>query len=338
MHVSNTTADKPCKEFGDPGYCIAISVVNRFGGVLSVLSCLIVLTIIFILKRYNSVAQRLFIYLYIASVLSGLSFSLSGITLHGVDCMIDGSILHFAQWAVFVAICNITVNLCWNILFLRVSHKCIEVYFIAVNIIVPAIFTIVPWFTLSYGKAGQWCWISNEGSGRLLRFVVFYIPLFIILIATVIIYSILLIRLFLYVRKKKLIQSDSGLLLEQKLKKDIFALIWAPLAFILVWIIPLIHRITNLITQNDYIFSLAFLHALSASLMGFFISVFFFFDFHVLRELKWSNFKFSLLTLFTCRKPKSEIYALHNTELRCSFLEEKPVYASNKDMHYEKFV
>ena len=44
----------------------------------------------------------------------------------------------------------------------------------------PLISAIIPLAMDQYQYLGSWCWITSNGTGNILRFAVFYIPLFIV--------------------------------------------------------------------------------------------------------------------------------------------------------------
>ena len=74
----------------------------------------------------------------------------------------------------------------------------------------PWLFTWVPFTVDAFGRAGAWCWIRNEDiytckeiiAGQVLQFVLWYIPLYIILPILIVLYVIILVKIYCYKRRR----------------------------------------------------------------------------------------------------------------------------------------
>lgn len=310
---SNNSNNTFCPQFGEDFYCLAIISTRRFLSILSLISVLFILFLILLLKRYLSVAHRLYIYLLLSLLAQGSSLIASVDIVHSssvVLCGVAGGFLQFSNWLVYVSISNIAFNLSWTILLMKQTPKYIDLYYVSVNLFLPLLFTIIPTTTLSFGNAGNWCWIVDDNLGHLLRFFTLYIPLYIILAGLFVLYIILFVKLFFIVKQEKQKEPSKGKKFEANLKKDIAGLILQPLAFFLISIFPLISRVHNLVQKESPIFVIILLHAGSTPMLGILTAIVFFINRDVLRTLKWSRLKVTLLTRFNSNK-EPEIYSFN---------------------------
>ena len=290
---------KNCVFKNNTEYCTVVEVTVRSISAISVTCAVIVLVLIFLLQRYKFVSQRLILYLVIATLLDAIEVSLSGIDLtHSVVCAIDGFFRMLLRWNLVVWVCNITANLFWNVVVGKRTNINLEIAYIVVSMIVPISFSVLPFIDSSYGPAGLWCWISNKRDiGRILRFVIWYVPLWILIGVIFIVYMVIIVKLICEVRKWDNYSSQKNRK-RKTIRKEIKSLFLYPIFFLLVNIFPIVNRIQNVITSDHPLFPLYLLHAISSPALGLGFTILFVVNKDTLRELKWSNFKTTLLTRF----------------------------------------
>eukprot|EP00800_Vazella_pourtalesii_P010923 TRINITY_DN2652_c0_g3_i1.p1 TRINITY_DN2652_c0_g3~~TRINITY_DN2652_c0_g3_i1.p1 ORF type:complete len:334 (-),score=31.44 TRINITY_DN2652_c0_g3_i1:13-1014(-) len=290
---------KNCVFKNNTEYCTIVEVTVRSISAISVICAVIVLVLIFLLQRYKFVSQRLILYLVIATLLDAIEFTIGGLDLsESLACAVDGYIRMWFHWSLVVWVCNITANLFWNVVVGKVTNKYLEVSYIVVGIAVPVIFSIPPFVDNSYGPAGLWCWISNKRRvGQILRFVVWYIPIWVIIGVIFIVYMVIIVKLIWEVKKWDRYNAQNNKK-KQTVRNEIKSLFLYPIFFLLVNIFPAVNRVQNAITPGHPVFPLYLLHAISTPLWGLGFIILFVVNKDTLRELKWSNFKTTLLTRF----------------------------------------
>ncbi|KAI6649147.1 Cyclic AMP receptor-like protein A isoform X2 [Oopsacas minuta] len=291
--------------FTEEGYCIALEVIRRMIGTISVLSSIFILGLIFLFRRYEFTSQRLIMYLVTATLFDALAYAVGGSVIRtSVLCTIDGFYLSLADWGVVVWVCNITVNLFWNVVVLRPTNRYFEVFYICSGIVVPIFFGLFPFIHNSYGPAGQWCWILGETTtGQILRFLTWYIPIWLIIPGLFIVFLVIIIKLSWEVRRWDPYNPASDRY-RDLIRKEIKPLILYPLVFLLLNVFPSINRIQNSIASDNPIFTLYILHSFSSSLLGLGCTFIFVINRETLKDLKWTNFKQTLLTRF---KPRGKV-------------------------------
>lgn len=288
--------------FKEEVLCNALVGLRRALGVISFVSAGFVLFLIFVLKRYVFFSQRLIFYLVGAALIDSFAYIFGSIELkEGPVCTIDGLYLSIGDWMVVVWVCIITINLFWSVVVLRRVNKLFEVFYICAGIIVPLIFAIIPLFKNNYGPAGVWCWIKNETTEeKVFRFVLWYIPIWLLILALFVIFVIIIAKLTWDLSR----WDESNPLAQQNrehIRREIKPLILYPVVFLILNIFPTINRIQNVIDNDNPNFILYTLHTISSSLLAFGCTMVFVVNRETLKELKWSNFRTSLIARFSCK-------------------------------------
>ena len=308
--------------FQEEGLCTALTAVRRAIGAISTISTFLIILLIVLLRRYEFTSQRLILYLVTASLAGSLAFALGGTVLEQSPlCTVDGFFLATVEWAVVVWVCNITVNLFWNVVVLRPSNLYLEAFYICAGIGVPLFFGMFPFINDSYGPAGLWCWINESVTGQYLRFLTWYIPIWIIIPGLFVMFLIVIIKLSYEVRKWDPYNPASERHREL-IRREIKPLIFYPLVFLLLNIFPSINRIQNAVAPKYPIFPLFLLQAISGPILGLGCSIVFVINRDTLRELKWSNFKSTMLT--RC-KSRTKVTVYEATENKYFRYEEHPI-------------
>lgn len=207
-------------------------------------------------------------------------------------CVFTGFLEQVSSWWVLLAVTGIMMDLFVKVIFQKATER-FEVIYISVIFGVPVAIALIPFAELAYGPSGAWCWIrGNEYTdcstfllGALLRFFLYYAPLYILMF----ILLILLIIIFIKLRKQR--RSWTGnfdpiaLEMKRKMSKEVFPLISYPVIFLLLNIPPLALRITNAVRPNEPVLALWFLSSIVFSLQGVVITIAFTLDPETRRDL-----------------------------------------------------
>jgi len=232
----------------------------------ALVSSLIIITTMILFKRF-SMESRFIFFISIGIVGTSISDIMSlytGISIDDGVCYAQGLLLQLFETSVLTWTCLISIHLYITIVQRSLELKKWEIISLICGISVPILLTILPMTTDNFGRAGVWCWISDDRFGREWRFIAFFIPLWIFWIIICIIF-ILIIR--------KLWKRNQGFKTEDRSQKQLKAemrifvkLSSYPIVWAFVWIIPTVDRIFN--EFNEEIFGLVFLHGLMAPLFG----------------------------------------------------------------------
>ncbi len=315
----------------DNGFCspfdtlkyVAVALTAAATGLVSTVACAGVIGIIVVFRKYYFHTQRIILYLNIAAFLNSFSIVLrvqriwyesDSEALKGF-CIATAAFDNTTAWCELIAIACITVDLFVKALFRKETYKLEKLYFFMIFIF-PLTFNWIPFIHFAYGDAGAWCWIRSEDPdtckrftfGNYLRFAIWYIPLYIILIVLIAIYVAIICRL-------RQIRSDySGPYnpeseqLQQQMKKEIKPLLWYPVIYFILNIFPLINRIHDTF-DSDPNLVLWILHAVFSPLQGGFIALAYTLDMETLKRLKCAELRAAL----TSREGKVREYSVRET-------------------------
>jgi len=116
--------------------------------------------------------------------------------------------------------------------------------------------SIIPFITKQYGRAGLYCWIEDQEivKDSLMRFAMFYIPLWIALSFNI--YAYLRVIAFI----KKYISTTLEVRFVHRLK-------YYPMVLVICWTFPTINRIYNIFGEE--VKALTYLHVIFGGLQGF---------------------------------------------------------------------
>lgn len=300
--ISNET-DLSCFEvYSEPKYT-GLLVLNS---VLSVVSCLFLLSmmsIIVLFKKYVFFNQRLILYLGITSFLFSLfsAINLSSPFAHKNTqarnyCTAMGYFDHLFLWCQVMSVACIMIDVFIKVVWERNTER-YETIYLLLTIGLPLLQSFVPIFHLAYGHAGVFCWIRDREYddcsifyfGLYLRFILFYVPFYLLMFVIAI---LLLISLYFTRRKRR--QWTTGksnkqiIVIQKKLESEIRPLVAYPAVFVCLTIIPLIQRIYGIFnTEGNVYYALSIVLVLVYRLLGVIITVIFTFDPETRKKLKW---------------------------------------------------
>ena len=286
--MSNAThsgGNGSCSPYDSPKY-VNVTIVAVAVSLISFLACLVVIGVIFLFKKYHFFTQRHILYLSIAALFNSAAITLrlhylTGNTSkeHMVLCVVSAALEQTTAWSQLLAVCCITLIVFIKVVLMRDPEKP-ELYYVFVIFIFPLLINWIPFIHSSYGHAGAWCWIRNEDKhcksfefGNYLRFILWYVPLYLLLVALIVAYFIIIVkirRLNHHWKHRRRIHDTAQQ--QEMTVTEIRPLLWYPLFYILLSIPSLVNRISEAVSTDPEL-TLWYFHALFGPLQGGFISL-----------------------------------------------------------------
>ncbi|XP_032230476.1 G-protein coupled receptor 1 [Nematostella vectensis] len=297
----------------NPAYCDAIVGVKRTIATISMIGSLFIVFIIWLFKKYKYFTQRLILFLSIAAFLNAVAMFMG--VLHpkpGAQCIFQAWWLSFFDYALLLWVCCITFNLYRNAIN-KVRTEHFEKWYHLVSWGIPLVCSLLPFVGDHYGPAGAWCWIAdNSEDVSLWRFMIWYVPLFICILAMFATYA------YIFISYRKQAKSWGGTYSAEDernkamMKEHVRPLMAYPCIYLATSIFPLIHRIYNASTSTPS-FPLLLLHVISTPLIGALNAVFFGIDKETLGRLNWPQMKVAFQQHSKTRKPLVREYPVGDT-------------------------
>ena len=170
-----------------------LSAVSAF---ISLLACCFIVFVIVLFKKWQYFSQHLLFYLAVAVILESV-----GIIIHRIDynnetssfyvgfCKFSAFFENNTTWMEFNSVIAITVYIFVCAVFRKRTDNREWLYVLFIFVF-PLLFGWIPFTVDAFGRAGAWCWITNEDiftcernlPGLLLQFILWYIPLYVILV------------------------------------------------------------------------------------------------------------------------------------------------------------
>ncbi|XP_076021830.1 cyclic AMP receptor-like protein A isoform X2 [Genypterus blacodes] len=247
--------------------CMVILRVKRATGTFSIVGCVFMLLVIWLLRRYHSLAQMI-LCLTVAAFCDSVAYVIGDSYPEGSLCLFQAFWLTYFDWSALAWVCLITLNLYLNLV-REMSTNRYQMFYHLTAWGVPLVMASLPLAKGIYGPAGAWCWITDDTDDHVAwRFGIWYVPLFSLIFLMICCYARII-----FVANKRM-QSWLGTFNPERerrkvsLAEEIKPLKWYPSVYLLVSLFPLINRIHNASYPNDPSFPLTLLHVLSAPLHG----------------------------------------------------------------------
>ena len=297
----NETNATICGDYESAGLKVA-AILRAFVGSFSALCCLTVITVIVLYKKYRVFPQRQILYLAIAACVHSLSYPLSRVNYHTprpiLDpyCLFGGFFNLYTSWAEVISICCITFNLLANTV-LEIKHpwKFEYVYIFAI-FFSPIVWSWIPFLHNAFGTAGAWCDIRilNEDCteflfGSILRFALWYVPVYTTLFVIVVCTVIVIIRLRRDARKFEGKFDPVAKERKEQLTTEVKPLLWYPIVYLLLSTFSIINRIVDTANPDSQVVVLWYFHVLTSNFRGAVISLVYAFDPESRKLLKCNN-------------------------------------------------
>ncbi|XP_075887292.1 cyclic AMP receptor 1 isoform X2 [Nelusetta ayraudi] len=229
--------------------CVVILTVKRATGTVSLVGCIFVLFVIWLLRRYHSLAQKMILSLTVAAFADSVAYVMGESLAEGPLCSFQAWWLTYFDWSALAWVCLITLNLYLNLV-REVGTNRYEMLYHLTAWGGPLAMATLPLLRGCYGPAGAWCWITDAHVAW--RFGIWYVPLFGLIFLMCGCYA----RIICVANRRV------------SLAEEIKPLKWYPSVYLLVSIFPLINRLHNAFYPQDPSFTLTLLHVLTAPLHG----------------------------------------------------------------------
>ena len=304
---SDSSGSFNCSVFHSWHY-VTVAIVSSGSASVSVLCCLSVILLIFLLKKHYFFIQRLILYLCLAALFNSLSIvaRLYRIGYEKQDdealydiCMIAAFVDQTTMCSLFMAFSVITFTLLMRAVFRRNTSRLEPLYFILIFFF-PLTFNWIPFLQHTYGEAGAWCWIravnyedncSEHKLGTYLRFVLWYVPSYILLISMMLAYLFIVISVTRQKHRWAGRYDPEAIKIREQMRNEVWPLLFYPIGLFVLNIFPLINRIQDSIHDSQPIYALWLLHAIFSPLQGGYIAMVFTLDRETRRRLTFSNLR-----------------------------------------------
>ncbi|XP_028292362.1 uncharacterized protein LOC114455366 isoform X2 [Gouania willdenowi] len=142
-------------------HCVVILAVRRATGTFSLIGCLFMLFVIWLLRRYHSLAQKMILSLTVAALFDSVAYVMGESHPQGSLCSFQAWWLTYFDWSALVWVCLITLNLYLNLV-REISTIRYEMLYHLMAWGVPLVMASLPLLKGYYGPAGPWCWITAD--------------------------------------------------------------------------------------------------------------------------------------------------------------------------------
>jgi hypothetical protein len=242
-----------------------IWIVQLICGSISVMFCLFISLCYVFFPSLRGYDFRLILYITLSDLITSIMYIVPSSTNDDI-CSFQGTILSFTENLRLCFSLHMSLYLHFTIKSNEDKFKEYEKLFIFLVFIISSILAVLPFITSSYGNANGLCWIKvnrdNYLSSTLLRFGVFYIPLWIVIFYTNWVY---------YLMIKNLKNLRRTLLVSRNFAKSATRKLWLyPVILTVGWLPDSTYRIIEVF---DTEFQNLFLSCLSLGLvagLGFF--------------------------------------------------------------------
>ena len=269
--------------------------------------CLFAVSLVFCLRLDKYFTYRLAMYQILSSLclsvveVSALTlFNYDGDVYQQIACKTTAFLLEYFMWIkLLFTICPVFHLSLFCLAVCLKNFQKLEIGYVLFSILLPLLYTWIPFIHNSYGVSGAWCWIRDwkddcatqkYHEGIIEQYVLWYGPLFISLALSFVAVFIILIVLAqrAYAHKNQ----ESECLIEnhernqnKKAIKELLPLLAYPVIFYVLALFPLINRVYSAISPNPR-FGWALAHAFCQPSWGFFSSCALIIHIFVMRQLK----------------------------------------------------
>lgn len=281
-----------------------IGMAQIGGGGLSLIGCIVMLSLIMILRRYKDSTQRLLLYLNIAVILNSIIFIVRGIGYkHMDDSILCKTVAYLGQITGWCVLSTIGCIIC-EIFIKAVLDRRIRRYewvYLMLIFVMPPILNIIPFSDSKYGNAGPWCWIvgkkkkevydsngcqgyPNESytcekdiMGVTFQYTLWFGPVYAITLIGGVVYLVSMVTIWRKLKWHKIMYSSHYQKLHQKqLLSEINHYRWYPIIYFTINIIPLATRISDALNvSHSVLIILWLLTATVEGSQGFFLALMF---------------------------------------------------------------
>ena len=341
--VNDSSANASCPSpFDSKEYRIVVAAVSAATSVVSILACVFVILLIVLFKRYMFFTWRLVLYLTIAACVHSIFIVLNRIDYHirnsGTQnyCIFAGFFGEYTIISQLMAVVCITSNLFVNAILNKRTDR-LERLYVVLTFALPLAISLIPFIHHSYGSAGVWCWIRSRSEdncsifvyGTILQYTLLYIPVVITLVVIFVIWLLIKCKLARNKRRWAGRYDHQAELVKAQIRREVEPLVWYPLVFIILNLVPLANRIQGAVSPSNPVLGLWVVTAICLPLQGGLFALTFTLHPSNLRSLRWRELKAAVAVWRYSREAVVQEYAVEITE---DFRETEAV-----DMHNHRY-
>lgn len=291
-----------------------IAAVRAGSGAVTFFFSVFSLFVVVLFKKYRSFWQRLILYSNVATTLYGLS-----VVILRADylednvatkrfCMFAGFFHQYSNWTVLTSILCYHLSLCTKVILGRDLSRFEVLYFFLI-FVVHLTFNWLPFLNFTYGLAGAWCWIRDTADdcshslfGFVLRYVIWYVPLYAgvlaVLIGYVVSWVIVTARRRRWEGRYDAHTDDT----KKELQRDMTVLLGVPAILILINIPTFVNAIHDGIDPNRPLLAFWILHAAFSPMPFGFLPLLFTLDKETRQKLNVRDIVSAVRTALNCTK------------------------------------
>ena len=278
--TTNFSDGNPCAVFNTTKYSV-LSGIRAFLSFSSFLCCVLVILLILLFKRYQYFVQRLVLYVCIAAAVNSIAIVLQKVDYsqqsEGLDtyCKFAGFFEFYTSLIELMSLLCITHGLYHSVVKQK-PKKYLETFYIVISLAVPSIVACIPFFGITYGKSGPWCWIQERNMncnpyifGIALQFLLWYIPLVLVTLVIMCVSVATLYRVHKSIENRWQGPYDPEVFVHKgRLKKVVKVMLaYLPILYLIVNLVSLPNAIYWAI-GDEPIFALWVLHGVFPPLRG----------------------------------------------------------------------
>ena len=301
---NDSSANASCPSPFDSKEYRIVAVVSAGSAAVSFLACVYVILLIVLFKRYTFFTWRLVLYLTIAACAHSISLIINRVDYRITNtatenyCIFTGFLDQHTIISQLIAVVCITSNLFVNVILNKRTDR-LERLYIFLIFVVPITVSWIPFIHLSYGRAGAWCWIRSRSEdncsqfifGTVLQFVLWYIPLYFIVTVLFVIWLLIKCKLARNKRRWAGRYDHQAELVKAQMLREIEPLVWYPLVFIILNLVPLANRVQGAVSPGNPVLGLWVVTAICLPLQGGLFALTFTLHPSNLRSLRWRELK-----------------------------------------------
>jgi len=302
--------------FSDKIYSI-IPAVTAVVGFFSLLASLFTIFVIILFKQHKIFNQRLILYLAITTAMFSVCVVIQRVDYQQETgkfytgfCVFSGFLNQVSSWMILSAVTCITLSLIIRAFFQR-DPESLDKLSVLLIFVFPFTFNWIPFIREAYGKSGAWCWIRSLDKcmeevflfGKTLQLVLWYIPLYLVILVQIVLFVLVTVKLFRYKKYSTIGEyvpynrKD-----QQELIKEAMPMLSYPVIYFIVNIFPLVNRIYGYINPTSPSPVIWFLSGIFLPLIGILVALAYCLDPQNRRRLNRANFREAFTSIWSGRR------------------------------------
>ena len=267
-------------------------------GIVSLICCIFIIFVMVLFCKYRTTAQRIILYLTITIALVSISNILHGTRRGSLEdnhiyCILTGFLDQVSGWMEVMAICCLTFDLIVKVVYLKFNTARYEWAYLGLIFIFPFIFNWIPFIHSAYGVAGAICWIREYEPGTckednypvILRFVLYWVPIYIILTLIFIAYTFARIKAHRRLREYSGRFDPGEQTTRELLVRELRLYQFYPILLASILLMAFISRVVEAIDSDDEFFPLRLVRIIFISIQGPVIAMVFLFEYDTRHQL-----------------------------------------------------